>query len=89
MQFWKSAEKNCQKAEKILLGAQFREETQRVFQEKIYQSKSSSGDVECSFEDHIEKFPPVVWNFFPQYPKNTWKLHFLEKKNPLKSCSGP
>ena len=55
--FWKPAEKNCQKAEKFLLGAQVREENQKTLQETGYKSMSSSGNVECSFDDLFENFP--------------------------------
>ena len=66
MDFWEPAEKNCQKAKIILLGAWVCEKNHNVSHEIIYFSNFSLRDVECGFEDHIEIFPPVVWNVLPQ-----------------------
>ena len=85
MHFWKPAGKKSSKTEKSLLSALVRERNHNVSHEINYFSNFLFGDVECSFEDHMETFPPVFWNLLARKQKKVWKLQFFQKIISLKT----
>ena len=51
------------------------------FTEIIFSLKAHAGHLECNFENHVEKFPLRVQEFFNQSPKVTTKNYiFFENK---------